>query len=171
MTQIIRNLNTSVIWIAGTDFQGLVKDVELPELESEIDDDGRSGLVGISPSFVGIQKPEATFTFASWSIRWAHEFTDLTKLIYVTFRGALADSRDATNVQPYVVTVAGLSMKAPMGGASPQENTEWECGLHVTAIRQTVDGTEILNYNAETNEYSVLGKDILKSTRQALGLV
>lgn len=168
---IIRNLNTSVIWLAGTDFQGIVKEVELPEVESEIDDDGRLGLVGISPSFTGIQKPEATFTFAAWSDKWAKEFSDLTKLIYVTFRGALANSRDTTDVLPYVVTVGGLSMKIPLGGSSPQKNTEWEAGLHVTYIRQEVGDREVLVYGAETNEYNVYGKDVLKSTRQALGLV
>ncbi len=171
MPQIIRQIATSIIWIGGSDFQGLVKNVKLGDLESETDDDPRLGLVGSFATFTGFAKPEMSCAFSAWSDKWAKPFSNLINPFFVTFRGALANVDNADDVEDYVVTVGGTSQKVPLGGGTPQEVTEWEVGMNVRYIRQEVAGVQVLLYNSLTNEYSVMGKDILKPTRQALGLV
>lgn len=168
---IIRRLDTSVVWINGNSYQGMVTDVKLPEIESKLDDDARIGLVGIVPAPVGIQKPEASFTFDAWDAGWAKFFDNVMRRTSVMFRGALTNVDDQTDSVAYVITVTGYPMKSAMGTGKPQEKSEWEVGLHVDYCRQVVNGREELLYNPRINQFAVQGEDMLQSRRAALGLL
>lgn len=172
MAGAIRRIYTSDVWLNGTALVGKAKEVNLPEIEFEVDEDARIGLFGIAPAIAGIQALECTVTFDSWDEIWAKSIANWRKRIDLQFRGALEDVAASQVEDPvsYVITVGGIVMKKPIGSFSPQEAGEWEIGISADYIRQVVDGKEILKYNARTNEYVVDSTDLLAGVRGALGL-
>lgn len=172
MSVHINKVDNANVYINGNSFLGRAKSIKLPEFEIEMSEHSNLGMVGKIklPSGVTAQEGEITWDgfYPEVAALAANPFQSVQ--LMVRANTSIYNSMGRIEEVPLVVTMNAVFSKSPLGEYKPQENAEFTMAYSVTSFKQTVDGKELLFYDALSNQYRVAGKDVLNKYRRNIGV-
>lgn len=165
---IPKTLKDFTVFVDGRGQLGKATEVELPKLTLKTEEHRAGGMVAPVEIDLGIEKLEATMTFAEAD-------PDLLGLfgikqdngVAVTLRGALSDG---PNTVPMVINLRGYIKELDGGTWKAGEPGSLKLGMAVDYYRAAIDGTDVIEIDAVNMIHVVGGQDQLAATRQALGV-
>lgn len=167
----IKDYNLLVLDANGnpTSTQGMITELNLPNLERTFDDDQRSAAMGKTSYAQGFDVLEASFTIKGIT-------PALEDAIFgsvngnVSFQISAVAEGDDGSILSYILVLRGKIMTLPTGGSlNPGENRESEVGMRCNYISRTFQ-TSTLVIDFINNQYIVNGVDLWAARRAILGV-
>ena len=152
-----------------TDTQGIATELNLPSLEWDFDDDKRAGAYGTISYPLAPGSVEASMTFMGMSPE-LHDaiISSIGGELTLQLDGAAEDIESGNSIR-YQVVMRGAVAQIPFGSFTAQENAEFEFAMRVNYIKRTF-GSSVMIYDPRNWEFSINGRNLLQSKKDALGL-
>ncbi len=172
MGQTINRLTNANAYINGSTLLGKVEEIQLPDIKAVMTEHKALGQVGKVEFPSGFDKLEAKIKWNSFYADEMKQSANFYQSVQMQLRSSIEGYEGTTRAsqKPYVVFMTCQFKNIPAGNFKAMDNAEFESNLSVTAIRIEVDGSEVLNFDAMANIYSIDGVDQLAEYRNNLGL-
>jgi len=168
---VINTITNANIYIDGNNLIGRAEEVKLPEVEAEMVEQKRVGMMGKISLPTGINALEA-------EIKWGAIYADVARMIsniYQTHEIQVRANIETYSSQgrvaevPLVCYITGLFKKFPLGTFKQLEQVDLPSSLQVYYLKQVVDGVEIVEFDSFANIYKVAGVDVAATYRLNVG--
>lgn len=168
---VINQVDNANVYINGNSLLGKAKSIKLPEFEVEMIEHKTLGLVGTLKLPSGVNAMEA-------EIVWDGYYPEVAALAYNPYKAVQLMVRANVKVfnaaglaaeKPLVMLLTGTFSKVPAGEYKPKEAVEYSMTYQASMIKQSVDGKELLYFDAFSNIYRVAGEDVLSQYRKNVG--
>lgn len=170
MSVVINQVSNANVYINGNSFLGRAESIDTPEFEIDYIEHDNLGLIG------KLKLPNKVNPLGG-AITWDGFYPEVAALALNPFRAKQIMVR--ANVQvfnslgmaeevPLVTTMTVTFSKVDMGKYK-KEPTKYPMEYQVNNIKQTINGKEVLYYDAYSNQYRVAGEDILSKYRTNIG--
>lgn len=168
---VINQVDNANVYINGNSLLGKAKSIKLPEVEWEMIEHKNLGLVGTLKLPAGINALEA-------EVVWDGYYPEVAALALNPFKNSQLMVRADVKVfnaaglaqeVPLVMMLNGSFNKIPAGEYKPKEAAEYTMTYQASMIKQSIDGKEVLYFDAYTNKYRVAGEDVLATYRGNIG--
>ena len=170
MSVVINQVDNANVYINGNSKLGTAKKIKTPEFEVEFVEHDNLGLIGKLklPSKVNALEGEIT---------WDGFYPEVAAIALNPFKNQQLMGRGDVRV----FNAAGMAAEVPLVmtmnvafskvniGEYKKEPTEYAMTYQIHSIKQSIDGKEILFYDAFSNQYRVAGEDILQKYRSNIG--
>lgn len=171
MSVFINQVDNANVYLNGQSFLGKAKSVKLPEFEVEMVEHKNLGLVGTIKLPAGVNALEG-------EIVWDGFYPEVAVIANNPFKSAQLMVRADVKVfnaagiaaeVPLVMLLNCSFSKSPMGDYKPKEATEYTNSYQAHSIKQTLDGKEVLFFDAFSNQWRVGGQDVLADYSRNIG--
>ncbi|QIW15853.1 phage major tail tube protein [Pasteurellaceae bacterium RH1A] len=168
---VINQIDNANVYINGNSFLGKAKSVKLPEFDVEMVEHKNLGLVGTIKLPTGVNALEG-------EIVWDGFYPEVAALANNPYKAAQLMVRADVSVYnaagraaevPLVMLLNCNFNKVPLGEYKPKEAAEFSMTYQATMIKQSIDGKEVLYFDAFTNKWRVAGQDVLETYRKNVG--
>lgn len=167
----INKIDNANVYINGNSFLGKAKSIKLPEFEVEMTEHKNLGLVGTIKLPSGVNALEG-------EIVWDGFYPEVAAIANNPYRTAQLQVRADVSIYnaagratevPLVMMLNCNFNKTPLGEYKPKEAAEYAMTYQATMIKQSIDGKEVLYFDAFTNKWRVGGQDVLEVYRKNIG--
>lgn len=167
----INQVDNANVYINGNNFLGRAKSIKLPEFEVENIEHKALGLVGTLNLPTGVSALEGEIIWDGFYPEVASLTNNPFKTSQIMVRANVRvfNSQGLAEEQKLVMILNGYFSKTPLGEYKPKEAAEYSMTFKATSIKQTLDGKEVLLFDAMTNKWQVDGVDILDKYRRNIG--
>lgn len=168
---VIHQVDNANVYINGNSFLGKAKKIKLPEVEVTMIEHKNLGLVGIIKLPSGVEAMEVEITWDGFYPEVAAVANNPFKTPQLMVRAdtKVFNAQGLAAEVPLVMLLNGTFNKVGLGEYESQNATEYPMLYQATMIKQSVDGKEVLFFDAYTNQWRVAGEDILAKYRQNIG--
>lgn len=157
------------LYANGTDYKGVIPEVNLPDIERKIEAHRAGGMAGPVDMDFGSEGLEATVKVAGWLASLlaplgarSHDAAQLR------FMGALSNN-ESEGVSSCEAVMRGRIKKFSPGSSKPGEPTEQEITYGLSYYKLVIDGVTVIETDLVNNVYMVLGVDRESDVRAAMG--
>lgn len=168
----INRLTNANIYLDGASLLGKAEEISLPTVAFKMVEHKAMGMMGSMEFPSGIDKMEM-------KIKWNSLYVDVMKKAGNPYEAhqmqirASLESWNGTDGRtaevPVVIFVTASFKNFPMGNFKQHDNAEYETMLTVYAIKEEINGEEILEIDVMSNIYKVNGVDQMAKYRANLG--
>ena len=171
MAQTSNVFEDAVCWINGRSLAGHIKEIELPTVTWTTVEHEALGMLGTPEYPVRIEPLECTITWADFYQSLAIAAANPFESINLQVRGNIGEYGAQGKIRDVsmVVQMTGRFLENSLGNLSPGEAGEYESVFKSTYIKQTFDGSDILEVDINIPVYRVSGQDMLQNFRRNLG--
>lgn len=171
MSVVIHQVDNANVYLNGTSFLGKAKTVKLPEFEIEMVEHKNLGLVGTIKLPTGVNALEGEIVWDGFYPEVAAVANNPFKSVQIMVRADVKVFNAAgLAVQVPLVMIMNANFgKIPLGEYKPKEAVEITMSYNAHSIKQTLDGREVLFFDAFSNQYRVAGSDVLNDYRRNIG--
>ncbi len=171
MSVSINQIVNANVYINGNSLLGKAKEFKLPDIEFDQIEQKGLGLVGTIKLPGGLNALEGEVT-------WASYYPEIRAQVYNPFKNIQLMARSDLQVfnsqgmaaEVSMVTTMNVQFSKTTGGSlKPKEATEYQDTFQVYSIRQTIEGKEVLFFDAFANILRVNGQDVLQKYRTNIG--
>lgn len=170
--QIQKLFNSNVYVDGPNSLLGKASEITLPEIVPNLIEHKALGMIGTVKLPTGLGPLDM-------KLKWAGFYGDRVTMGANPFKSHKLQVRGDVEVydaggriaqQPFVCLLTARWGKLPMGVLAPQTSPEFEDELHVTYMKASLAGTELVEIDVIENIWRVGGEDILAGYRSNLGL-
>ncbi|MDD2174450.1 phage major tail tube protein [Glaesserella parasuis] len=171
MSAIIHQVDNANVYLNGVSFIGKTKSVKLPEFNPVMIEHKNLGLVGTINLPSGVEALEGEIVWDGYYPEAMAIALNPFKTVQLMVRGNVRVFNATGRVAevPLVVIINGSFSKIGNGEYKQNEAAEYAMTYKAHSIKATIDGKEVLYYNAFTNEYRVASEDVLSQYRKNVG--
>lgn len=171
MSITVNRLTNANIYIDGASQLGKAEEVNLPDITFMLSEHKALGMIGKFELFSGIDKLEATIKWNAFYSDVLKQFANPRKTMKLQVRSSL-ESHDSNGLVSEVPCVAYLTVQPknfPAGNYKQHDNVEATSKLTCTAYKLEIDGSEVVEFDALANIYTVDGVDLFANYRSNIG--
>jgi P2 family phage contractile tail tube protein len=167
----INKISNANVYVDGVGHLGKAEEVDLPKITHKMVEHKALGMVGTFQLPTGIEPMEAR-------IKWNSLYADILKKVANPFKAINIQIRSSQEV----FTSAGRTSEVPVvcymtatpkdfdpGKFKQHDLIETENMYNVTYLKLTIDGQEIVEFDAIANIYKADGVDLLANYRTNIG--
>ena len=171
MSVNVNRLTNGNVYINGTSQLGKIEEMTAPGPKFTMSEHKALGMVGKIEFFSGIEKLEG-------KIKWSSLYADALKLMANPFapinlqvRGSLETytSQGRTTQVPVVILMTVQSKAFTDAVFKQHDNVEAETPFGATYYKMTLNGEDIMEFDAMANIFKVNGQDLLAEYRANIG--
>lgn len=169
---LLNRITNGNLYVNANSWLGLVEEVTLPEIKAKLAEHKALGMVGVVEFPTGFEKMEAQVKMTSYDagamalagdIFTTQNFQLLANMQTHGAGGVIADV-------PVAVFMTGTFKNLPLGGFKAQEQVDLTLQLNITYVKLVINDVDIMEFDAVTNIYRIMGVDKLLTYRTNLGL-
>lgn len=154
----------------GHSFYGIATEVELPKLNSKIEDYRAGGMIAEVGINLGLEKLEITHKYAGIIPEILKGF-GAAKIDQELIRFAGSYQRDDTGeVDAVEVLMRGRHTEIDGGNSKVGDNTETSVKSALTYYKLTINSKDMIEIDLLNSVFVVEGKDLMKEHRHAIGI-
>lgn len=160
------------IYMNGSTLLGRAESIDLPVLKSIMKEHKALGMFGsIELPGGGMEKLEAKIKWNSFYPEILRANANPFKFVQLQARGSLEryTGQGRTAEVPLVAMLTASFKSFPLGAFKQHDNVELQTEAAVYYVKQTVDGTDIVEIDVLANIWKIAGEDVLAKYRANIG--
>lgn len=163
--KILKNFNA---FVDGRGYAGRVDEITLPKLTVKTEEHRAGGMDAPVEIDMGMEKLECELTFAEYDIELFRLFgmTD-GNAVALTLRGAIQADGEAESV---VVNLRGSLREVDAGSWKAGDKATLKCMVAARYYKLTIDGSQVIEIDAENMIRVINGVDQMATIRGAIGI-
>lgn len=167
----IQKITNANIYVDGASLLGRAEEVTLPEVTVKNIEHKALGLVGTVECFAGFEKLTAKIKWASFYAGVLAKAANPFVPVQVQVRASMQilEGGGVAREAAVVAMMTGTFRKLPLGSFKQHENVDAESELACTYAKLTVDGRDIVEFDALANIYKADGVDLLADYKANTG--
>jgi uncharacterized protein len=167
----IRKLVNANVYLNGVSYAGLASEVTLPEVKAITKDHQPSSMAGKIKVPMGLDEMTLTIK-GDFDAAFVAASADIYHVQLLQIRCNLPgyDESGRAIEQSVVAHIRALPTGHKPGAVKGQEPSEFEYTFNVWAYKLEVDGVPIYDLGLTTNKHQVLGKNLLSTANDNLGV-
>lgn len=171
MSVYINKVDNANVYINGNNLIGKAESIKLPEFEIEMTEHKNLGLVATIKLPSGVNALDGEIVWDGFYPEVAVLANNPFKNVQLMVRANVSIYNAAGRAAevPLVMTLNIAFSQVSTGEYKAKENTKYTTAYTTHAIKQILDGKEVLFFDAFTNRYRVAGEDILEKYRTNIG--
>ncbi|CCO22228.1 phage major tail tube protein [Maridesulfovibrio hydrothermalis] len=167
-TTLPKKLKKFTAFVDGIGYLGKVQELELPKLSVKTEEYRSGGMDAPVEIDMGMEKLEATATFAEYSPDLFKKFGVVEgEDVPFTFRGAVRADAEAEAV---IIEMRGRIRELDMGTWKAGDDSTLKVSIALRYYRVTIAGTDVIEIDPVNMIRKIGGTDQLASERDALGI-
>ena len=170
---VIQSLNNVALWLNGTHYIGVAKELTMPTMTTTQRDFAALGMMGKTQLPTGMDAMEGSIVMTAPNPEFLRLAANPTATHQLVCRGSLENFDAAVGRVaqiPYVLTMAAMFKDLNIGGFTSGEANEPEVAFNCHACKLEINGQVVFDYNAYSNVFKVNGVDVNATFRTNLGL-
>ncbi|WP_319778453.1 phage major tail tube protein [Maridesulfovibrio sp.] len=167
-TILPKKLKKFTAWVSGESYLGKVPELEPPKLSLKTEE-YRSGGMDVPVEIdMGMEKLEATATFAEYSPELFEKFGIVEgEDVSITFRGAIRANAEADAV---ILEMRGRLRELDPGTWKAGDDSTLKVAIAIRYYKVTIAGSEVVEIDPVNIIRKIGGVDQLETERSALGI-
>jgi len=163
--KILKNFNA---FVDGRGYAGRVDEITLPKLTVKTEEHRAGGMDAPVEIDMGMEKLECELTFAEYDIELFRLFgmTD-GNAVALTLRGAIQADGEAESI---VVNLRGSFREVDAGSWKAGDKATLKCMVAARYYKLTIDGSQVIEIDAENMIRIINGVDQMATIRGAIGI-
>lgn len=167
----VKRITNANIYLNGTSLLGQAEEVTAPGPKYTLAEHKALGMVGKVEFFAGIDKLEGKIKWNSFYKDQLPNFANPFTVLNLQVRGSIETytSQGRTEEKPVVIYMTAQVKNFPDANFKQHENVEAETTFGATYYKMTIDGTDIVEFDAMANIFKINGTDVLAQYRSNIG--
>lgn len=167
-TTLPRKLKKFTAWVDTIGYLGKVQELEPPKLSLKTEEYRSGGMDAPVEIDMGMEKLEATATFAEYSPELFEKFGVIDgKDVPFTFRGSIRADAESDAV---IIEMQGRIKELDSGSWKAGDDSTLKISIALRYYKMTIAGKEVVEVDSVNMIRKIGGVDQLSSEREALGL-